>query len=100
MNSKTGKMMYDRQRDEMVFMNMNVNEWIPCTEKLPEPWTSVLITFSGEYGSLTADHAVSTGSYDGLNGWFIDEIQGYTDRLTVEAWMPLPEPYKGRKMHE
>jgi hypothetical protein len=23
-----------------------------------------------------------------------DEIDGYTERLKVEAWMPLPEPYK------
>ena len=71
------------------------NRWIPVSECLPEPLASVLITFSGKYGSLTADHAVGTGSYDGSNGWFIDEIQGYTDRLTVEAWMNLPESYKG-----
>lgn len=69
--------------------------WTPVSEGLPEPWASVLITFSGKYGSMTADHAVGTGSYDGSNGWFIDEIQGYTDLLTVEAWMNLPESYKG-----
>lgn len=68
--------------------------WTPVSEGLPEPWASVLITFSGEYGKLIADHAVGTGSYDGSNGWFIDEIQGYTDRLTVSAWMNLPESYK------
>lgn len=70
-------------------------KWTPVSECFPEPWASVLITFSGKYGSMTADHAVGTGSYDGSYGWFIDEIQGYTDRLTVEAWMNLPESYKG-----
>lgn len=68
--------------------------WTPVSEGLPEPWASVLITFSGKYGCLTADHAVGTGSYDGANGWFIDNIAGYTDWLTVEAWMNLPESYK------
>ena len=69
--------------------------WTPVSEGLPEPWEKVLITFSGKYGSITADHAVGIGSYDGANGWYIDEIQGYTDRPTVSAWMNLPEAYKG-----
>lgn len=69
--------------------------WTSVNEGIPEPRVSVLITFSGKYGSLTADHAVGTGSYDGANGWFIDDIAGYTDWLTVEAWMNLPESYKG-----
>ena len=69
--------------------------WIPVDGQLPEPWASVLITFSGKYGNLTADHAVGIGSWDGANGWYFEEIEGYTDRLTVEAWMNLPESYKG-----
>ena len=68
--------------------------WIPVTERLPKEWDSVLITFSGKYGNLTVVHAVGTGSLDGINGWYFDEIDGYTERLKVEAWMPLPEPYK------
>ena len=70
-------------------------KWIPVSESLPEPWESVLITFSGKYGNLTADHAVGIGSWDSENGWYFEEIEGYTDRLTVEAWMNLPESYKG-----
>jgi len=69
--------------------------WTPVSESLPEPWESVLITFSRKYGNLTADHAVGIGSWDGSNGWYFEEIEGYTDRLTVEAWMNLPESYKG-----
>ena len=69
--------------------------WTPVSEGLPEPWASVLVTFSGKYGNLTADHAVGIGSWDGSNGWYFEEIEGYTDRLTVEAWMNLPESYKG-----
>jgi hypothetical protein len=45
--------------------------WIPVTESLPKEWDSVLITFSGKYGNLTAVHAVGTGSLDGINGWYL-----------------------------
>lgn len=68
--------------------------WTPVNEGLPEPWASVLITFSGKYGSLTADHAIGIGSWDDVNGWYFDDIEGYTDSLTVSAWMNLPESYK------
>lgn len=69
-------------------------EWIPVDEQLPEPWESVLITFSGQHGGLTAEHAVGLGSWDGSsNGWYFEEIGGYAKRLTVEAWQPLPEAY-------
>lgn len=69
-------------------------EWIPVDEQLPEPWESVLITFSGKHGGMTADHAVGLGSWDGSsNGWYFEEIGGYAKRLTVEAWQPLPEAY-------
>ncbi len=89
--------MYDslsRMLDELVEDSKCVT-WTPVSESLPEPWKSVLITFSGKYGNLTAVHAVGLGSWDGANGWYFEEIEGYTDRLTVEAWMNLPESYKG-----
>lgn len=70
------------------------NRWTPVSECLPEPWASVLITFFGKYGSLTADHAIGIGSWDDVNGWYFEEIEGYTDSLTVSAWMNLPESYK------
>ncbi len=76
------------------------NKWIPVEKKLPEPWESVLITFSGKHVGLTADHAVGIGSWDGVNGWYFEEIEGYTDRLTVEAWQPLPEAFKAEDVEE
>ena len=82
----------DRQK---IIDDLKRISWTPVSESLPEPWESVLITFSGKYGNLTADHAVGIGSWDGANGWYFEEIEGYTDRLTVEAWMNLPESYKG-----
>ena len=97
-------MMYDglsRMLDELVEDSKCVDgsipkfTWTPVSEDLPEPWESVLITFSGKYGNLTADHAVGIGSWDGANGWYFEEVEGYTDRLMVEAWMNLPESYKG-----
>lgn len=40
------------------------------------------------------NHAIGIGSWDDANGWYFEEIEGYTDRLTVSAWMNLPESYK------
>lgn len=59
-------------------------KWIPCSERLPEPYKAVLVsTSTGEidvdyYGSYCKD-------FMGLKGTHMKAI----------AWMPLPEPYKG-----
>lgn len=95
LNYEQGNMGEQKKYLQMSIEALEHTRWIPVDDRLPEPWESVLITFSGKYGSLTADHAVGIGSWDGANGWYFEEIQGYTDRLTVEAWMNLPESYKG-----
>ena len=56
-------------------------EWIPCGERLPEECKEVLIT----YHIPTSRYRVG-----------IDSVQsGYwLNHSYVEAWMPLPQPYK------
>ena len=51
-------------------------EWIPCSERLPEPYEHCLWT--------TIDGRVVYHHCDGL-------FSNYT------AWMPLPEPYRGEQ---
>jgi hypothetical protein len=98
MNSKTGKMMYDRQRDEMVFMNMNVNEWIPCTEKLPEVGDTYLVTVTYKGEVLAVDAACFDPDchyIDDMWATYNDWIEGDPELYHVTAWMPLPDAYEG-----
>lgn len=67
-----------------------VNRWIPCSEKLPEIGTDVLIFFP-----YWKDNPIQVASLmsDGL-GWDIcGEFNPAMDRVT--HWMPLPEKPSG-----
>lgn len=67
-----------------------VNEWIPCSEKLPEPYESVLVTakMEGDSHPLTYQGA-RTGCTFELSG-----VKNPEDYI-VTAWQPEPEPWKG-----
>lgn len=56
-------------------------KWVPCSERLPEHTGTYLVT-----DIVAVDKYVTTGWYSTKGSWICD---GY-----VEAWMPLPEPYK------
>ena len=61
-------------------------QWIPCSERLPEVNESVLVT--------TEWNDISIAWRIGIDKWFIHE--GNTNATTddLAAWMPLPEPAK------
>ena len=58
--------------------------WIPCSERLPEDSSPVLVTHRG---------GVSYGWY---NGTYFERgaSTNHIKLQTVIAWMPLPEPYR------
>ena len=65
-------------------------EWIPCSERMPEYRKIVLIsTFWG----------VKTGFLDNTEAygdfWEIIENDATTALHNIYAWMPLPKPWKG-----
>lgn len=75
------------------------NEWILCTERLPDHEGEVLVTrhFRGmgdEFDNIP--NYVETAWYDEENDtWhsYSDDYKVYTSRHEVIAWKPLEEPY-------
>ena len=66
----------------------SAQQWIPCSERLPESNQCVLVSIKGE---VDVDWiAVNSTGY----GWWYRCMK---DVMSVEAWMPLPEPYKGEE---
>lgn len=59
-------------------------QWIPCSERLPEDNTDVIVCFYS--GTVTEMRYWGNGIFQG--------IYEYTTKVIV-AWMPLPKPYKG-----
>ena len=68
--------------------------WIPCSERLPEDEQPIL--FSTTTGRV---HQGRFHRDNSVNRWYssLDKMRAYNN--VVNAWMPLPEPYKGEK-HE
>lgn len=74
-----------------------VSEWIPCSERMPEFSTEVLVTM--EWG----DRHVMSVEWDSQTNELAweDTIQNFRwDFDNVIAWMPLPKPYEEVKENE
>lgn len=69
----------DRMKDELL-------SWIPCSERLPEEKKEVLISAENEL-YIAELEIINDREY-----W--SEVMEYRYIENVEAWMPLPEPYR------
>lgn len=63
--------------------------WIPCSERLPEDEQPIL--FSTTTGRV---HQGRFHRDNSVNRWYssLDKMRAYNN--VVNAWMPLPEPWK------
>jgi hypothetical protein len=71
-------------------------QWIPCSERMPEDNTEVMVhcAFADEYGSWTgAGFHVPTG-WKSQDSMIMDDIP---IAFPVTHWMPLPQPPKEAK---
>ena len=63
--------------------------WIPCSERLPEDEQEIL--FSTKTGRV---HSGRYHDDHSANQWFSHRDRCRAWNNVVNAWMPLPEPYK------
>ena len=77
-----------RAMKEMVESQLKIGEWIPCSERLPEEDTDVLIYTP--YDGVDMAY-ISDENWRYTRG---DEFIGTVENLNVLAWKPLPAPYE------
>ena len=73
------------QSSKMIIDLLDKTEWIPVTERLPEDGQYVIVSFSCDAFDLSHKRV--------MTAWY-NKKYGFTCGIT-DAWMPLPEPYKG-----
>ena len=70
-------------------------QWIPCSEKLPEDDTLMLVNYIDERPNAMD---IWIGWHEMENVWYIDgEAHSKEFGNEVVAWMPLPKPWKGEQ---
>jgi len=77
--------------------------WIPCSERLPEVGTYVLVSkkslgFRSNLPNVCTAHR-SHDPRSGKEEWN-DMLFGKLDDDDVLAWMPLPSPYRAERREE
>lgn len=86
----------------------SAQQWIPCEERLPEPYAHVILTIRGtdmikvEEGETleqalerSMQHYWVTDGYLADDGW--NDGDGFPLIVKPIAWMEFPEPWKGEE---
>lgn len=70
------------------------NDWIPCSERLPEKYDSYLVMWK-DLATNKNYYEIVEYDPDDEELWIGDIPQAGLLGYEILAWMPLPEPYKG-----
>ena len=70
----------------------STNQWIPCNERLPSGQENVIVTIYDDHSDTPWEYTTNAWHIDGV--WIADNdiVCG-----SVIAWMPLPQPWKGKE---
>lgn len=73
--------------------------WIPCSERLPEDSQFVLMTIRRMDEHYNHEPFISVGyiSWNQSAWWCAHDGDCKLNDVRVDAWMPLPEPWKERR---
>lgn len=83
----------DKLQQEAVEKYKKEHGWIPCSERMPESDKYILISCSNYTGLCIGRYEKhEDGSGNFYQGDDDDTLLSYG--LFVNAWMPLPEPYR------
>ena len=80
-----------KEVDEVLF---DGGEWVPVSDRLPEPCKEVLVTVK--------DDSADSPIYYTAVGWYYAGIWVVEDAIChqVIAWMRPPKPYRGGKQND
>ncbi len=77
---------------ELGIQALKENTWIPCSERMPEDESYILVSFEN---ATMPDIARYEENDEGGTFYPGDDEESYSSYgLFVNAWMPLPEPYR------
>ena len=97
----------------MAVKALETEQWIPCSERLPENIRPVIVTWKNTdpasyYQYIVGKHFTGTACYkNGKWYWYSSttedmlaeygryDSEEFDEAIECIAWMPLPEPYKG-----
>lgn len=89
---------------DVEFVKRKKGWWIPCSERLPEPQTEVVVSFDNGEVKILWQNWADPSSLSNYPGEPLAYIGGdgiphtYEDWESMKtyavAWMPLPEPYR------
>lgn len=78
---------------ELGIQALKENTWIPCSERMPEDESYILVSFENATMPGIARYEENDEGGTFYPGGDEESYSSYG--LFVNAWMPLPEPYKG-----
>ena len=73
---------------EVLNMTPSAQQWIPCSERLPDAGEYYFVTVQYYGWDCTECRTIDIAKY---------ELDGWRSCHNVLAWCPLPEPWKGEK---